>query len=205
MRIAIASRKGGVGKTTSAVHLAAYLSTYGSVLLVDGDPNRSAKRWASRGQLPFTVVDTHELATYLMSHQPPVHLIIDTKAAPDLADLESITRSCDLLIMPSTPDALSLDALPLFIQDLEQVDAPCPQRVLLTSIPPKPSTSGADAKAFLESRGYPVFESWIRRYEAFKKAPLEGCVVSDVKSDRNAPEAWNDYLQIGKEIYGTQD
>ncbi|MGB5710374.1 MAG: ParA family protein [Waterburya sp.] len=64
MIVTIASFKGGVGKTTTAVHLAAYLANQSTTLLIDGDPNRSATRWAERGGLPFQVVDERKAAKY---------------------------------------------------------------------------------------------------------------------------------------------
>ncbi len=45
MIVTVAGFKGGVGKTTSAIHLATYLNQNASTLLVDGDPNRSATTW----------------------------------------------------------------------------------------------------------------------------------------------------------------
>lgn len=55
--VTVASFKGGVEKTTTALHLAAYLQSKAPALLVDGDLNRSALDWAARGSLPFKVVD----------------------------------------------------------------------------------------------------------------------------------------------------
>jgi chromosome partitioning protein len=51
--IAIANQKGGVGKTTTAVHVGAYLGLAGPVLLVDCDPQANATSWL--GQDPRTV------------------------------------------------------------------------------------------------------------------------------------------------------
>jgi chromosome partitioning protein len=48
MILTVASFKGGVGKTTTAVHLAAYLQKKSPTLLIDGDPNRSASKWTTR-------------------------------------------------------------------------------------------------------------------------------------------------------------
>ena len=49
MVVTVASFKGGVGKSTTAIHLAAYLQALAPALLVDGDPNRSVSEWARAG------------------------------------------------------------------------------------------------------------------------------------------------------------
>ena len=56
MVITVASYKGGVGKSTTAIHLAAFLQEQSPTVLIDGDPNRSVCGWALNGQLPFQVI-----------------------------------------------------------------------------------------------------------------------------------------------------
>ncbi len=106
MIITVASFKGGVAKTTTAVHLATCLNEKAKTLLIDGDPNRSASGWAKRGNLPFTVIDERQAAKQARHFE---HIVIDTQARPEQEDLEALADGCDLLIIPSTPDALALE------------------------------------------------------------------------------------------------
>ena len=120
MIVTLASFKGGVGKTTSAVHLACYLSKLGSCLVVDGDPNRSATSWSKRGNLPFKAVDLVAAPKYARQFE---HTVIDTAARPSEDDLEALVDGCDLLILPTSPDALSMEALLKTVSLLRNVDS----------------------------------------------------------------------------------
>ena len=195
MIITVASFKGGVGKTTTAVHLAAYLQKKAPALLVDGDANRSATVWGKRGELPFKVVDERQAARYARNYE---HVIIDTEARPEEDDLKALADGCDLLVIPTTPDAMALDALMLTVKVLQDIGNNS-YRVLLTIIPPRPSRDGEEARSSLQQRTVPLFEAGIRRLVAFQKAALAGVPVFAVRDPR-AQLAWSDYEKMGEEI-----
>jgi chromosome partitioning protein len=197
MIVTVASFKGGVGKTTSAVHLAAFLQRSNPTLLIDGDPNRSASGWARRGQLPFEVVDERQMAKAAQRYAKG-DIVIDTEARPEEEDLKTLAGGCDILIVPTTPDALSLDALRQTVKALQTLGNER-FRVLITMVPPRPSRDGDDARAMLVDAGLPLFTGSIRRLVAFQKAALAGIIVGEV-SDPRAKEAWLDYQRVGEEV-----
>lgn len=199
MIITVASFKGGVGKTTSAVHIAAMLQAKAPTLLIDGDPNRSASGWARRGALPFKVVDERQAARYAGQHE---HIVIDTQARPSRDDLEALVDGCDLLVLPSTPDALALDALLMTVDVLRGLNSH-QFRILLTMIPPRPSRDGEEARNTLREADLPVFESMIRRLVAFQKAALAGIIVSSA-NDPRAGAGWSNYQKMGAEMFQMQ-
>ena len=194
MVITIASFKGGVGKTTTAIHLAAFLNRFNPTLVVDWDPNRSAMTWAAPGQLPFKVVTDVQMAKHVRHYE---HIIIDTQARPKRADLEELADSCDLLVLPTSPKALDLDALLRTVDTLQTLNANF--RVLLTIVPPAPSPSGKDAREMLTAEGIPSFSTEIKRLVAFERAPLEGVIVKDYPDPR-AVIAWDGYERMGQEV-----
>ncbi|MGB3573896.1 MAG: ParA family protein [Phormidesmis sp.] len=192
MIITVASFKGGVGKTTTAIHLSAFLQGQAETMLIDADPNRSALGWASRGELPFSVIDEWGEAI------PDGNVVIDTQARPTPDDLSALAKTCDLLILPTTPDVLALDALVLTVEYLKEIST-SHYRILITSIPPKPSKAGQEVRELLEEAKLPVFRQGIRRFAAFQKAALKGIPVYGVK-DARAEAGWRDYENVGNEI-----
>ena len=195
MLITVAGFKGGIGKTTTAVHLACYFSHLGKTLLVDGDPNRSATGWSKRGEgnFPFKVVDLMQAALYSPKYE---HIVIDTAARPDRDELEALADGCDLLILPTTPDALAVDALLQTVDLLQSLESDR-YRILLTMVHPKPVKMAQQAREALAE--VPLFDAEIRRLIAYEKAALMGVPVYEVK-DRMAKIAWGDYEQVAKEI-----
>ena len=132
MNVTVTNHKGGCGKSTTAVHVAAYLAREfgeGSVVLVDTDPNGSALEWAARGEggLPFRVVGPQE-------ETDEEHAVFDSQGRLHGEDLAAAAMISDLLVVPTTPDFLSINALGRFCEDLEEVGG-APYRILLTMVP----------------------------------------------------------------------
>jgi len=187
----VTSYKGGVGKSTTSIHLATFLSEHGTVLLVDCDKNRTAIAWAERGSLPFDVLAEKAAYKVLSDYD---FAIIDTPANPDSNDLKELADASDLLILPTLPDVVSLDPMLQTAENLKGTN----YRALISIVPPKPNTDGVRLKSELKAANFPVFESMIRRSIGISKAALAGKPVRDLAGgDRMA---WQDYEKLGNEV-----
>lgn len=196
MIVTVASHKGGVGKTTTAVHLAAYLQTLAPTLLLDGDDTRNATAWSQRGKgFAFKVADEVQAARLARNF---THTVIDTGQRPKQVDLKALAEGCDLLVIPAVPASLDTDGLVLTLQALQQL-AKVSYRVLLTKVPPPPEPEGPQLRAELAAQGIPLFAADIPRLKAFEKASAAGVAVRDV-DDPRAKRAWEAYAAAGKEM-----
>jgi len=194
--LAVVSHKGGVGKTTTAVHLAAYFQTLGPTLLLDGDDTRNAINWSERGAgFPFRIAPVQE-ATQLMPAF--THTVIDTGQRQTTEDLRAAYATCDLIVIPSVPASLDTDGLGQTIRAIRE-HGPDKLRVLLNRVPPDAAKETAELRALLLQMNVEIFTSEIPMLKAFAKAAAAGEIVNLTK-DRNANRAWEAYRAAGKEI-----
>src|SRR5699024_1891746 len=104
--IAVLNQKGGSGKTTIATHLARAFQLEGSdVLLVDSDPQGSARDWAAVDEnqpVPVVGIDRPTIARDLKSVARKDLVVID--GAPQAADLAiSAIKAATAILIPVQP------------------------------------------------------------------------------------------------------
>lgn len=188
--LTVAGLKGGVGKTTSAVHVAHGLAarTGGRVLLVDADPQGSALSWDEQSDgawraagvtaVALPVRDLHRRVADLGAGYGWV--VIDTPPG-DVAVSASAIRAATDLILPLPPSTIDMDRLRPTLELLAEVDPlrtePVTPRVLLTRV--RAGTVSARAvREVMGSLGLEVMATQIPLREAYASA--HGAPVTDI-------------------------
>jgi chromosome partitioning protein len=195
MIVALAQSKGGVGKSTAAIHIAAYFQTHGPTLLVDSDHVRASLAWGRRGKLPFTVVDENQQAK-AMQERRYEHIIIDTPGSIDEQGLREIANGCHMMVVPAVPEASATDGLLYTLSKLRGAEN---FRVLLNRVKHNRPQEAVELRAVLVEMGVKVFTTEIPDLVAFDKASALGVPVYDV-DDRRAARAWEAFEALGEEI-----
>lgn len=204
MRIlAVANQKGGAGKTTTAMSLAAVLAEVSRVLVVDNDPQGSSTWWAERAgeALPFDFAGStnpNELAR--LRELPYDVVVVDTPGSLEAGDvLATIVQASDFVILPTEPEALAFQPLSRTIQSLVQpygVD----YRVMLNKLDPRNPGETLEAQKLIDGAGFPRFQHGVRKYKAHSTAPLRGEVVTQYETSRATFKAIDDYRRVALEL-----
>ncbi|MDD2776721.1 MAG: AAA family ATPase, partial [Gallionella sp.] len=165
--IAVLNQKGGSGKTTIATHLARALQLGGaSVLLVDSDPQGSARDWAAvQEDNTVTVVgiDRPTIDRDLKAIGHKDFVVID--GAPQAADLAvSAIKAASFILIPVQPSPYDIwataDLVELVKQRIEVTDGKL-QAAFVVSRAIKGTRIGAEITEALAGYGLPVLESRI--------------------------------------------
>ena len=201
--IAVASQKGGSGKTTLAGHLAvaADKAQAGPVALVDTDPQGSLSEWwnARKAETPlFARTGTARLAADIerMRGLGINMLIIDTPPAIE-ATIVEVIRLVDLVLIPARPSPHDLRAAGATVEIAQRLGKPLV--FVLNGATPRARIT-AEAAMALSQHGTlaPVV---IHHRTGFAASMIDGRTVMEVTGDeRSSSEVMQLWDYLGRRL-----
>jgi chromosome partitioning protein len=200
--MAVLNGKGGVGKTTTAVNLAATLAETTRVLLVDADPQGSASWWVERSAKGIGFDLTQETNPDLLSKLRQIQnyglVVVDTPPALGSEALKTVVSTADYLVLPTPPAPMDLAVL---IETVKTAVTPqkVAHRVLLTRVDPRSVGEALEAQRTLMELGIPACQAFVRAYKAHERAALDGMTIAQWHG-KNAREAAADYRRVAEEL-----
>lgn len=187
MLIVIANTKGGVAKTTTAVHLAAVLAERGRTLLVDTDPQGSALSWVEGlDDYPAVAIGrarsrglARDLAALARDYE---FTVVDTPGSRERGIAAQAVATADLVVMPLAPTAADFADIPRTLDLIDDSVFGEPPRVIaLLSRVRVGTRSRMDARDALGDLGVAVSQTEI---------PLRETIAAAYAGALGAQEAW---------------
>ena len=185
LRIAVANQKGGTGKTTLTVNLAAGFVRRGSTVLLDADPQGSATHWASTGSEssglpPVRQVDERQIHAGI-AREAAVNQFVLVDCPPHLQSdiLGKVMGAVDLLLIPVQPSPMDLWASVEMAAAVRNARARNPRLrawFVLNQLDSRNALSHSMHEALAEFE-FPALKSGLVRRAAYRSAALEGTSV----------------------------
>lgn len=189
--ISLLGQKGGTGKTTLALGLAVAAFRAGKVVaVIDLDPQASAANWKDRRREGNPAVVSAQSSRLKQTHAAAEEMgadiiIIDTAGRSDDSALNA-ARLSNLVLIPSRPTILELEALPAAADILRLAGSP-PAFVVLNGIHPAASKQANEARELVrQSFGLACAPMHLCHRAAYADAMATGCSPQELDADGKA-------------------
>lgn len=188
--LVIASQKGGVGKSTLAVHLATEaVAQKKRALILDLDPQGSAMEWANRrGDLPPDVSGANPASVAKEIERARAEgydlVVIDTAPHADHAALQA-ARVADLVAIPCRPSTFDIAAISATLDLCRLANKPA---VVVLNAAPIRSRVTAEAEEAISEKGGKVSPVIIRQRVAFQHCMIDGRTAGEYEPSGAAAE-----------------
>jgi chromosome partitioning protein len=212
MIIGVLSQKGGVGKTTVALNLAAAIATSGSrVLVVDADPQGSALAWSSAREaeplFPVVGMAKPTLHRELPNLAANYHFIV-IDGAPRVNDLaRSAILASNLVLIPVQPspyDIWASSETVRLIREARQINAALDAAFLINRKIAR-SAIGRDAAAALaQFEDIPVLEVHLSQRILYAESAAKGLTVVEVAPQGEAAREFRALAKLACGAKGRQ-
>ena len=200
----LTNSKGGVGKTTIAVHLAAFLAgKKRSVIFIDADPQQSASAWIKELGRPIeleTLDDPEEIIRRVAKLAADADDIVIDGPAGLSQTTRAIMLRADKVFLPCGPSILDLRAASKAVQLLQEAQRArkgLPSGALIPNKLQKRGRLSREMLAAVHKLKIPVLAG-ISQRQAFADAAGQAKVVSDMGA--SALLAAHEMKQLLKEM-----
>jgi len=184
--LALLAQKGGVGKTTLAVHLAVLAEQEGRrVLLVDTDPQRSLTAWwkARAAETPLLVeCQPAQLREVIAAaERDGVDLVVVDSQPSVSPDTAAVARLADLSLIPCRPSVLDLRAIGATVEVVQAIRRPA--AIVINAAPAARGAGEAtvvvEARKGMEPYGLPVAPVAVGQRASLTYALIDGRAVTE--------------------------
>ena len=182
--IAVINQKGGTGKTTLALNLAAGLAQRAPTAVIDADPQRSISQWIAMGDgenpLPVaTPVGPSPTATIAQLKKNHRYVVVDCPPTVQGPVIDAVMAAAHRVLIPVLPSPLDLWAsveMAALVREAQKKNRALQAWLVLNQMETRNALSRVMQQAVAEF-DLPLLQASVQRRAAYRSAAIEGVSV----------------------------